>query len=484
MRTRFKKSSALTLAVILSLGVVIVAGACTDRRAPEASPTPTGRTPTPTIAATATPTPQKTPALTPTPLLPTIVPTLESPSKVGEAALEHMRHLAEKIGPRASATNGELEAARYIEQQLLGYGYLVKLQPFTVLAFSTDLTISQVVSPIEDALEANILVGSGEDEVQGQVHHAGLGRREDFPIGGLQGGVTLIERGTLLFQDKVSNAVEAGASAVIIYNNREGNFRGTLGKPSPVPAVSISAADGERLLALMEEGEVLIRVRVVREDHPSRNVVATGEVRDSGILVFGAHYDTVPGVPGANDNATGTSALLVLAEQLAERALPFEVRFIAFGSEETGLEGSRYYVSHLPPEELNRVVSMINLDAIGSGTLNIVGDEELVEKALLIAEEQGTLAREAALPMGASSDHASFSAEGVRVIAFSGSDFSMIHTPRDRLELVDFELLEDAIGVALALVEELASETPRFGSLEFIQPVWAYGSLRSQSGRT
>ena len=70
-----------------------------------------------------------------------------------------MRHLAEKIGPRPSATNGELEAARYIEQQLLGYGYWVKLQPFTVLAFSTDLTISQVVSPSEDALEANILVG-------------------------------------------------------------------------------------------------------------------------------------------------------------------------------------------------------------------------------------------------------------------------------------------------------------------------------------
>ena len=203
---------------------------------------------------------------------------------------------------------------------------------------------------------------SGEDEVQGQVHHAGLGRREDFPSGGLQGGVTLIERGTLLFQDKVSNAVEAGASAVIIYNNREGNFRGTLGKPSPVPAVSISAADGERLLALMEEGEVLIRVRVVREDHPSRNVVATGEVRDSGILVFGAHYDTVPGVPGANDNATGTSALFSIGRAAGRAWLfPFEVRFIAFGSEETGLEGSRYYVSHLPPEELNRVVSMIQL---------------------------------------------------------------------------------------------------------------------------
>ena len=221
---------------------------------PRPSPASTVPTPTPTITATAPPTPQRTPTLTPTALSPTVVPTLAGPSELREAALEHMHHLAEEIGPRPSATDTELEAARYIEQQLLSYGYLVKLQSFTILTFSTDPPIVQVISPVEDALEANILFGSGEDEVQGQLHHAGLGRREHFPSVGLQGRVALIQRGTLLFQDKVRNAVEAGASAVVIYNNREGNLQGTLGQPSPVPAVSLSVADGERLLALMEEG--------------------------------------------------------------------------------------------------------------------------------------------------------------------------------------------------------------------------------------
>ena len=57
----------------------------------------------------------------------------------------------------------------------------------------------------------------------------------------------LLERGTLTFQEKVSNAEKAGAKAVIIYNNTSGTFTGSLEKEMNIPASSINRRDGLRL---------------------------------------------------------------------------------------------------------------------------------------------------------------------------------------------------------------------------------------------
>ena len=55
-------------------------------------------------------------------------------------------------------------------------------------------------------------------------------------------------------------------------------------------------------------------------------------------LIIGAHYDTTPNSPGANDNGSGVAAALVVAEELSDDELPFDLRFVLFGSEEIGLE--------------------------------------------------------------------------------------------------------------------------------------------------
>jgi acetylornithine deacetylase/succinyl-diaminopimelate desuccinylase-like protein len=52
------------------------------------------------------------------------------------------------------------------------------------------------------------------------------------------------------------------------------------------------------------------------------------------VIVVGAHYDTVPGSPGANDNATGVAAVLALARRFAGRPRPRTIRFVAFVNEE------------------------------------------------------------------------------------------------------------------------------------------------------
>ncbi len=82
----------------------------------------------------------------------------------------------------------------------------------------------------------------------------------------------------------------------------------------------------------------------------SANLEATlaGDARAQEILVIGAHYDTVPGSPGANDNASGVAALLEIASALRTLRPNLTLRFVAFVNEEqpffmTHRQGSRVY---------------------------------------------------------------------------------------------------------------------------------------------
>ena len=84
-----------------------------------------------------------------------------------------------------------------------------------------------------------------------------------------------------------------------------------------------------------------------------RNVVASLRPNipvaqgDQSPVIVAAHYDTVAGSPGANDNASGLAVLLEAARALRECPCPREVRFIAFCLEEEQLLGSRGYAAHL-----------------------------------------------------------------------------------------------------------------------------------------
>lgn len=73
----------------------------------------------------------------------------------------------------------------------------------------------------------------------------------------------------------------------------------------------------------------------------------TAEQSQRPPIVIGAHYDTVPGSPGADDNATGVAVLLELARAFASRPVRHPIRLVAFDLEEIGLIGSRSYAADL-----------------------------------------------------------------------------------------------------------------------------------------
>jgi aminopeptidase YwaD len=128
---------------------------------------------------------------------------------------------------------------------------------------------------------------------------------------------------------------------------------------------------------------------VKAQEHTYRNlsVEITGKETPGEVLIIGAHFDAVPGTPGADDNGTGTAALLELAHVLKDRPMKRTVRLVFFNLEEVGLVGSTRYVKELresgavgkPAKEnaesvpkpdngtrpKERVIGMISLESIG-----------------------------------------------------------------------------------------------------------------------
>ncbi len=94
-----------------------------------------------------------------------------------------------------------------------------------------------------------------------------------------------------------------------------------------------------------------------------------GAGRKDEIVLVGAHYDTAPGTPGANDNASGVAVLLALAQRFAHEKPARTLRFVAFANEEppffdTNDMGSRRYAQHVKNRK-EHIVAMLSLETLG-----------------------------------------------------------------------------------------------------------------------
>jgi aminopeptidase YwaD len=382
--------------------------------------------------------------------------------EVDDLAAEAMALLEEitsEISPRESATDQELEAAQFLSAKFESLGYEVSLESFEVRLTTADVELSSVDVTTPGELQTFPMGMSVEASASGALTSVGMAFEEDIPAEGLMGRVALIQRGTITFQLKVSRVAEAGAVAAIVFNNRDGNFGGALSTESTIPAVSLSGDQGRALLALLELGEVMAKVSVETRTLQSRNVVAEkpGPPGDAQV-VLGGHYDTVAGIPGANDNGSGIATVLTIARAIADRSYPFTVRFILFGSEELGLRGSSDYVRGLSDEQRAATLAMLNFDALGTGdTLGVLGESELALAALSVGRELGIRsARRRFSGANLSSDHAPFNEAGIPTVFFMADDISRIHTPEDKLEFVRPELLGGSAVLGIALLAALS----------------------------
>ena len=219
-----------------------------------------------------------------------------------------------------------------------------------------------------------------------------------------------------------------------------------------------------------------------------------GTERPEEIVIVGAHYDTVPGSPGANDNASGVAVLLALATKFAERPQPCTVRFVAFANEEPPFYLTRDMGSYAYARECRqrgeRILAMMALDGLGKFSdqpgsqqypvpglqlrypraANFIGfvtrfrDGGLLRRALRAFREQATIPSDGAalpafLPGVGWSDHWSFWQHGYS--AFLVTDTLPFrdphyHTPRDTPERLDFDRMARVAQGLEAVVQRLA----------------------------
>jgi len=319
-------------------------------------------------------------------------------------------------------------------------------------------------------------------------------------------------------QPKLRELAQRGAAGVILVNP-PGAVHGRSGLESlsssrwgegfTIPIVQLSQEAAEALLAAADpEGRSLLAWRTLADEGQVRTknladavaVNITTELAESRIrtaniggvlpghgalkdewLIIGAHYDHVGmglfgsssanrGLlhPGADDNASGTAALLLLARRLglAYAETPSEqdrrsILFLAFSAEESGLHGSRYYVQN-PTVPGDRTTAMLNMDMVGrlrQNRLSVSGTGTAEGFAALLAPHfaNSELTIEANPSGRGPSDHANFYGAGIPVLfPFTGlhADY---HKPADKAHTVNpqgavkiIDLMED-IALDLAL---------------------------------
>jgi Iap family predicted aminopeptidase len=189
----------------------------------------------------------------------------------------------------------------------------------------------------------------------------------------------------------------------------------------------------------------------------SVNVIAErpGFDRRSRHVVVGAHLDTVPVAPGAEDNASGVAVLLELARLAAARPPSVPVQFIAFGAEEPRGPGdalhhfgSRQLVADLSLAERRAVAAMVSLDRVGvrAGFVPVCrggGDGTRLRAAVrAVGRETGIATRACE---NRSSDHWSYEKAGMPAVRIGSVPYAGYHSRRDVPSVVSRDQL-DRVG--------------------------------------
>jgi Zn-dependent M28 family amino/carboxypeptidase len=314
-------------------------------------------------------------------------------------------------GNRAATFPGYDASVQYVVNRMRAAGFRVSLDPFDFAHWEKHgPSTLERTSPapklwVEDT-DYVVSQFSGGGDVTGPVFVAG--NTDVPPPGGAgtsvsgcdpadfngmpAGAIALIQRGTCPFVQKYDNARDAGAGAALIFNDgfpgREAPLFITAPTDMGIPAIMVSNDVGEEIYHQAQAGPVTLHVVVDATTTPltQYNVIADSKKGNPDrTIVVGAHLDSVEAGPGINDNGSGSSTLIEIAEQIGKLGLTPEnrLRFAFWGAEEAGLVGSTAYVNELVAEgRINRIEANLNFDMVGSPNfVRFVYDGDLSDSA-------------------------------------------------------------------------------------------------------
>ena len=229
----------------------------------------------------------------------------------------------------------------------------------------------------------------------------------------------------------------------------------------PIVWVTPEAIDGVKNVRVEVDNKFL-------KDYECFNVIAkvAGQRHDS-CYVFTAHYDHIGNLgkkifyAGANDNASGTAAIVTLAEHYAKNRPLYDMYFIAFSGEDANLRGSNWYVDH-PIVPLEQIKYLFNIDMIGDNNpvqYCEVSDEGMRGFSLFeqINESEHYFRALNRGDLAANSDHYPFAKRHVPCIFLEnekGDAFQYYHTIFDTYDTVRFDSYEPIFHLVRDFVEQ------------------------------
>lgn len=287
--------------------------------------------------------------------------------------LEEFQAIADANGGnRAAGQPGYAASVDYVVERLEAAGYDPTVQEFTFTSYEESSALERLAPDprtfqygsefLENAFDS----GTPEGTASGPLAVVPNGGcvADDF-AGFPDGAIALVQRGTCAFAVKALNAEDAGAAGAIIWNNTTGMVS-MVGDATglTIPVVFASQQAGQDLASTPG---ATVTVTVEGDERTAWNVLAeTRAGNDDNVVMAGAHLDSVLEGAGINDNATGSAALLEVAEQMAKVKPNNTVRFAWWGAEEEGLLGAEHYVAQLSDEEVSDIALYLNFDMIGS----------------------------------------------------------------------------------------------------------------------
>lgn len=352
-----------------------------------------------------------------------------------------------------------------------------RVQSFDITGWWRDRAAIEAGNRVfDEPHEVVALPNSPSGEVTGVVADVGYGMSEAFTTNEIADAVVLATRGGPADQpwparwEKYARTVDGGGRAFVLGSDEDGCLppTGHIGAPdtwpASIPAVGVSR---EVMSWIRRRDPESVSISVAAESRPaeSQNVEAViGPETDDEVLVT-AHLDAHDIGDGAADNGLGCATLVEIAATLApiEDVLDTRVRFVGFGAEEIGIQGSEQWAS---THDLSRTKAVVNVDTAGTGRtlkLKTMGFSSIEEH---VDEAAGSLAVpiEFERELIPDSDHWPFVHRGVPAVtansvqAAQGRGWG--HTHGDTLDKLDRrDLRETAIILSAGIVRLAANDT-------------------------
>jgi aminopeptidase YwaD len=438
----------------------------------------------------------------------TLAATAQKKGKEDKVLLENLKkHIgllaADSLGGRRTGTRGEASAARYLYDAFKGMGLEPKgtiqyLQPFEIdegrqIAAATHLSVDGKL--LELGKEFFPLAFSGNGAVQAlpslSLHEAEMPWFVDLKET-LESAQNNPHHDVEAYIRNMAKTLKAkGATALLVFNSTalpdgvvfDANDRSDV---APLPVVYITK---EGMKKYFNDPSATLDISLKTELSPKirtgTNVVGFVNNKAATTVVLGAHFDHLGFGEdgnslqqngnqihnGADDNASGTAALLELARILkASGPKNQNYLFIAFSGEELGLFGSKYFTEH-PTVDLASVAYMINMDMVGrlnpqSGTLTIggYGTSPAWGTAFGAAGKRGLYKEGLQYRFDSSgsgpSDHTSFYRKNIPVLFYFTGLHTDYHKPTDDADKINYEGLLHIIKHIQSVVS-LQSKAPK-----------------------